>query len=79
MEIGTGAGVVRPVQKDGRLKMITLFTRLSEISDHEEPVGTRRTKGVEHGGKLDRKIWQEKIATDAESRTRTLLWHSGCV
>lgn len=58
--IGDGQGVVRLAEKDGKWRIFTFFTTLRNISGHEEMVHHRRPKGVEHGGKIDRKNWQER-------------------
>lgn len=68
--LGAGQGVARLAEKDGQWKIFTLFTRLSELNQHEEAVGHRRTKGVEHGGKADRKNWLERRVADADFETR---------
>lgn len=59
-ETGSGQGVVRLAEQDGKWQIFTLFTTLRNISGHEEMVNHRRPKGVEHGGKIDRKNWQER-------------------
>jgi len=48
-----GDGHVRV--RDG--KIWTLFTRMREIKGHEESVGARRPKGVEHGSRPQRQNW----------------------
>lgn len=58
-EFGTGEGVVRLVEGGGRWKFFTIFTSLMELNGHEEPLSSRRIQGVEHGGHLDRKNWQD--------------------
>jgi hypothetical protein len=59
-DIGSGQGVVRLAEKDSKWQIFTLFTTLRNISGHEEMVNHRRPRGVEHGGKIDRKNWQER-------------------
>ncbi|KEF51107.1 uncharacterized protein A1O9_12830 [Exophiala aquamarina CBS 119918] len=61
---GAGQGVVRLAEKDGKWQIFTFFTVLRNISGHEELVNHRRPKGVEHGGKIDRKNWQERRTQD---------------
>ncbi|KAK3372639.1 dimethylaniline monooxygenase (N-oxide forming) [Podospora didyma] len=57
---GEGRGVVRLVQKDGEWKIWTFFTGLEELDGHEEPLGKRRARGVQHGGKPGRKNWLDR-------------------
>lgn len=66
LEFGRGRGVVRLAQEDGDWKILTFFTSLLELKGHEEPLNGRRSKGVEHGGRPDRKNWQERREADAE-------------
>ncbi|OJJ07342.1 hypothetical protein ASPVEDRAFT_177891 [Aspergillus versicolor CBS 583.65] len=66
LEFGRGRGVVRLAQEDGDWKILTFFTSLLELKGHEEPLNGRRSKGVEHGGRPDRKNWQERRVADAE-------------
>jgi len=44
--------------RDG--KIWTLLTASNELKGHEEPLGHRRPKGVEHGAYRQRKTWLEK-------------------
>jgi hypothetical protein len=66
LEFGRGRGVVRLAQEDGDWKILTFFTSLLELKGHEEPLNGRRSKGVEHGGRPDRKNWQERRVADAK-------------
>jgi len=50
-----GDGYVRV--RDG--KIWTLFTRMRELKGHEETIGPRRPKGVEHGSQRARQNWLE--------------------
>ena len=59
--LARGYGHVRV--KDG--KIWTLLTTMSELKGHEEPSGTRRPKGAEHGSSRDRQTWQEKREREA--------------
>lgn len=59
-KVGSGQGVARLAEVDGSWQIFTLFTSLRDITGHEEAVNTRRPKGVEHGGRFDRKNWQER-------------------
>lgn len=63
-ETGSGQGVARLAEKNGQWKIFTLFTALTQIAGHEETLGHRRAKGVEHGGKIDRKNWQDRRIAD---------------
>ncbi|KAL2807921.1 hypothetical protein BJX63DRAFT_439784 [Aspergillus granulosus] len=63
---GKGRGIIRLVEESGQWKILTLFTSLVELNGHEEPLNGRRSKGVEHGGRPDRKNWQERREEDAE-------------
>ncbi|KAL4875133.1 hypothetical protein BJY04DRAFT_232898 [Aspergillus karnatakaensis] len=66
LEVGKGRGVVRLAQEEGQWKILTFFTSLVELKGHEEPAYGRRSKGVEHGGKPDRKNWRERREAEAE-------------
>lgn len=57
---GRGQGVARLSERDGQWKIFTLFTTLREIKGHEEPLYHRRSKGVQHGGRANRKNWKER-------------------
>lgn len=61
--VGRGKGLVRLIDEDGP-KAWTLLTSLQEITGHEEPRGTRRVKGAEHGVDPERKSWSEKRAEE---------------
>jgi len=62
-----GVGHVRV--RDG--KIWTLLTRMNEIKGHEESVGPRRPKGVEHGSRKNRLNWlQAREQESAELGTR---------
>jgi hypothetical protein len=63
-ETGRGEGIVSLAEEDNVWKIFTFSTVLKELKGHEEAVGKRRTKGVEHGGHPERKNWAEK--RDAE-------------
>jgi hypothetical protein len=74
-EIGTGRGVVRLAESHGHWKIFTLFTALHELKGHEEPVYHRRSAGVEHGGKADRKNWLDRRVAESsfEETSPTVL------
>jgi len=59
--LARGYGHVRV--KDG--KIWTLLTTMSELKGHEEPSGTRRPKGAEHGSSRERQTWLEKREQEA--------------
>ena len=46
---------------------MTLLTTLYELKGHEEPRGTHRPMGAEHGANKDRTTWKEKQQQEAES------------
>ena len=69
-KIGTGQGVMRLAQCGGKWQIFTLFTTLRNISGHEEGTNHRRPKGVEHGGKIDRKNWQERRNEDFDFKDK---------
>lgn len=59
-----GRGYVRIVavslHNGNKWKAFTLFTAMHELKGYEETIGKNRPQGVEHGGKLERKNWQER-------------------
>jgi len=57
-----GEGHVRI--KDG--KIWTLLTTAYELKGHEEPLGERRAKGVDHGAFRQRKTWAERREQEAK-------------
>ena len=59
-ELARGYGHIR--LQEGRIW--TLLTTMTELKGHEEPLGFRRPKGVEHGGILERKTWAEERAEE---------------
>lgn len=80
-KVGAGQGVCRLAERDGSWKIFTFFTTLRQIEGHQEGVNHRRPKGVEHGGKPDRKNWQERRQADIdfESRDPVVLVLGKCV
>ncbi|MEU7787520.1 NAD(P)/FAD-dependent oxidoreductase [Amycolatopsis sp. NPDC049159] len=58
---GRGRGHLRLTDEGA----FTLLTTLHELKGHEEPLGTARPKGAEHGVNRDRVTWSE--ARDAEA------------
>lgn len=61
-----GGGHIRI--KDGRIW--TLLTAAQELKGHEEPMGTRRPMGAEHGIRRGRQTWQERRQQEAEELGR---------
>ncbi|KAF1993021.1 dimethylaniline monooxygenase (N-oxide forming) [Amniculicola lignicola CBS 123094] len=64
--LGRGEGVLKLAEVDGKWKIFTLSTVMTELKGYEEPVGKRRTKGVQHGGDPNRKNWKEKRDAERE-------------
>ena len=59
-EQGAGKGTSRLSEdKDGKWKIFSFFTQLTELAGFEEPLGARRPAGVKHGGQPGRKNWKE--------------------
>ena len=71
-DVGRGRGIVRLLKdaQDGKWKAFTLFTAMHELKGHEETIGSNRPHGVDHGGQIGRKNWQER-------RTATENFESG--
>ena len=67
--VGRGRGLLRLRADDGaagsELKAWTLLTTLYELKGHEEPRGTRRPKGAEHGATRERVTWSEQRQREA--------------
>jgi putative flavoprotein involved in K+ transport len=60
--VGRGRGLLRLDADD---KAWTLLTTLYELKGHEEPKGTARPKGAEHGANRDRETWAERLEREA--------------
>lgn len=58
--IGRGRGVLSLAEENGIWKIFTFYTVLMELKGYEEPIGKRRTKGVQHGENPERKNWRER-------------------
>ncbi|MBB3085696.1 NAD(P)/FAD-dependent oxidoreductase [Geodermatophilus sabuli] len=58
--VGRGRGTARLVDEDGTTKAWTLLTTLYELTGHEEPRGSRRPMGAEHGANRQRLTWLER-------------------
>ncbi|OYO03024.1 putative flavoprotein involved in K+ transport [Propionibacteriaceae bacterium ES.041] len=65
--VGRGMGLVRLVTEDGEDRAWTLLTAMYELKGHEEPRGTHRPMGAEHGANKQRKTWQERRQEEAEN------------
>ena len=61
-EVGRGSGHLRLI--DGQAW--TLLTSLDELKGHEERLGSRRPKGVDHGANPERQTWLEDRRREAE-------------
>ncbi len=60
-KLGAGRGTCRLSEdKDHQWKIFSFFTQLTELAGFEEPTGTNRRQGVQHGGKPDRRNWLEQ-------------------
>ncbi|MBD3925012.1 NAD(P)/FAD-dependent oxidoreductase [Nocardioides cavernae] len=64
---GRGNGLLRLKEEDGEDRAWTLLTALYELKGHEEPRGTHRPMGTQHGAFKDRVTWQERRQQEAES------------
>ncbi|MEV5002002.1 NAD(P)/FAD-dependent oxidoreductase [Nocardioides sp. LML1-1-1.1] len=64
--VGRGRGLARLVEEDGP-KAWTFLTTLHELKGHEEPRGTRRPMGAEHGATKERVTWAERRAAEDEA------------
>ena len=64
---GRGRGLLRLVEEDGEDRAWTLLTTLYELKGHEEPRGTHRPMGAEHGANKQRRTWKERRQEEAES------------
>ena len=62
-ETATGRGHGHIRLRNG--KIWTLLTTLRELTGHEEPFGTTRPKGADHGAAADRKSWAENREAEA--------------
>ena len=53
--------------EDGEDRAWTLLTTLYELTGHEEPRGTHRPMGAEHGATKSRTTWKERRQAETES------------
>ena len=65
-EVARGNGFIRV--KDGLIW--TLLTTMAELKGHEEPKGSKRPMGAEHGARTDRTSWKERREAEAQSLGR---------
>jgi putative flavoprotein involved in K+ transport len=69
--VGRGRGLLRLVEEagpDGRSERAwTLLTTLYELKGHEEPRGTHRPLGAQHGASRQRVTWLEQRQQEAQS------------
>ena len=65
--VGRGRGLLRLVEEDGEDRAFTLLTTLYELKGFEEPRGTHRPMGAEHGANKHRATWKERQQQEAES------------
>ena len=63
--VGRGKGLLRLKEEDGEQRAWTLLTSLYELTGHEEPRGTARRMGAEHGAALGRETWADKREREA--------------
>ncbi len=80
-QFGSGQGVVRLIQESGEWKIWLFFTTMTKLRDHEEAVGSNRTRGVLHGAQAGRKnvsySTSRYFPLTAQSKMRTLLESGG--
>ncbi|KAB5527989.1 dimethylaniline monooxygenase (N-oxide forming) [Coniochaeta sp. 2T2.1] len=67
-EVGTGRGIVFLAEKNKEWKIWTFYTSLTALNGHEEPLGPRRAKGVNHGANPERKNWSDRRRDEVEFR-----------
>ena len=71
--VGRGRGLLRLVAEEAEDgsgsvdKAWTLLTTMYELKGHEEPRGTHRPMGAEHGANKERMTWKEKRQHEAET------------
>lgn len=57
---GRGRGLMKLAQHESSWRIWSLFTTLQELVGFEEPIGTRRLNGVNHGYHNGRKNWLDR-------------------
>ena len=65
--VGRGRGLLRLVTEDDQDKAYTLLTTLYELTGFEEPRGTGRPMGAQHGATKERITWKQERQQEAES------------
>jgi len=68
--VGRGNGLLRLVVEDGEDRAFTLLTALYELKGFEEPRGTHRPMGAEHGANKTRQTWKDRSTAGSASRAR---------
>jgi putative flavoprotein involved in K+ transport len=58
--VGRGRGLVRLVEEGGEPRAWTFLTTLYELKGHEEPRGSARPMGAQHGVDPERRTWLER-------------------
>lgn len=66
--VGPGRGITWLAERDGEWKIWAFYTSLTAIHGHEEPLGCRRGKGVNHGANPERKNWADRRRDEVEFR-----------
>jgi putative flavoprotein involved in K+ transport len=65
--VGRGRGLVRLIEEEGETKAWTFLTTMYELKGHEEPRGTGRPMGAQHGADKHRRTWLERRQDESES------------
>jgi len=65
--VGRGTGLLRLTEEDGEDRAWTFLTTLDELKGFEEPRGTHRPRGVQHGAFRDRTTYRERRQEETES------------
>ena len=65
-DVGSGKGVVKLANENGKWKAFTLFTFLEGLTGYEEVIGRTRPNGVEHGEHISRKNWLDRRNAEEE-------------
>ncbi|MCL8025179.1 NAD(P)-binding domain-containing protein [Nocardioides bruguierae] len=69
--VGRCRGLLRLREEDGTDRAWTMLTTMYELVGHEEPRGTRRPMGAEHGARRDRSSWLERREAEDAALGRT--------
>ncbi|KAI1761222.1 FAD/NAD(P)-binding domain-containing protein [Hypoxylon sp. FL1150] len=68
---GSGPGHIRLIQDgNGEWAIWTLYTSMTELNEHPEPLGNLRPNGAQHGFHQDRKNWLERREEDSNFEKR---------